>query len=593
VRRGRRRKFASALDDMESESPEVKFVLQWQLGEEGIVALSRLPESVKQRVMQNFDGSAAKDGKVFARFKGYVAAQLKRSGYEALPVEPADMERFVEKWCLEHDRVKQLFEGVPAEIQDAVIQNFDGLTKNGNVMGRLQGYLNGLLRRKGVLGGMPGAQAPAAQYPALLADPFVDYSLDPAVALDPNATTIHAATYPAHTTSATPSFGTPEELAFATRWGLDDEAIYLLRGLPENIKAHIIANFDGSATKDGNVLGRLKGYVTAQVRRFGMPAITTVCAPAVASTGLIGPNVSHQATSLASQGAQHLMQPVAQMVPQATTHLITQQQAMAQTHLMPQAQLVQQPAQLMQQPINLGQQPNQLAQPMGQLLAQPASLGAQPCQLAQLQMGQPAQVDPLCQLTPLPMTQPAQVDLLGQYAQVATLGQYGQLNQMTAAQVGQQGQIAQLPQITQMGQLYAQMGQLGQYSQLVQAQPQHQHQHIMTLQAAPQLADLSAESAQSLQPGDELQQFSSRWNMDYEQVQKVFKAIPDHLKQTVLQNFNGSTTKDGNVLGRLQGYVGAMLRRNGVTPGDVSGGATVDYGAASTQTTSLLRSSPY
>merc|ERR1740129_954143 len=47
---------------------------------------------------------------------------------------------------------------------------------------------------------------------------------------------------------------------FAQLWGLDARAVQFLHGLQDVVRDHVLASFDGSATKDGNVFGRLLGF---------------------------------------------------------------------------------------------------------------------------------------------------------------------------------------------------------------------------------------------------------------------------------------------------------------------------------------------
>jgi len=50
-------------------------------------------------------------------------------------------------------------------------------------------------------------------------------------------------------------------MAFLERCGLDVSAAPVLEALPPDILTTVIHEFDPSGTKDGNVLGRLQGYI--------------------------------------------------------------------------------------------------------------------------------------------------------------------------------------------------------------------------------------------------------------------------------------------------------------------------------------------
>merc|ERR1719215_922727 len=58
---------------------------------------------------------------------------------------------------------------------------------------------------------------------------------------------------------------------FLARCGLDETAAPLLQELSEEGLQKVLNNFDPSGTKDGNVLGRLQGYVRHAQRGSGQP----------------------------------------------------------------------------------------------------------------------------------------------------------------------------------------------------------------------------------------------------------------------------------------------------------------------------------
>jgi len=69
--------------------------------------------------------------------------------------------------------------------------------------------------------------------------------------------------------------GDPLVAGFLERCGLDPSAAACLEPLPEDLLARVLSDFDPSGTKDGNVLGRLQGYIrllTARQRQNGSDA---------------------------------------------------------------------------------------------------------------------------------------------------------------------------------------------------------------------------------------------------------------------------------------------------------------------------------
>merc|ERR1719401_2550168 len=50
-------------------------------------------------------------------------------------------------------------------------------------------------------------------------------------------------------------------MSFLQRCNLDEQALPWLQSLPDDIITTVVSEFDPTGTKDGNVIGRLQGYV--------------------------------------------------------------------------------------------------------------------------------------------------------------------------------------------------------------------------------------------------------------------------------------------------------------------------------------------
>merc|ERR1719506_3418316 len=64
---------------------------------------------------------------------------------------------------------------------------------------------------------------------------------------------------------------------FSTKWGLNSNAEAFLGALPQSVRDAVFVGFDGSSTKDGNVWGRLLGYIRVQwTKSLGLDSSMTM-----------------------------------------------------------------------------------------------------------------------------------------------------------------------------------------------------------------------------------------------------------------------------------------------------------------------------
>mmetsp|Transcript_15946 Transcript_15946/g.34509 ORF Transcript_15946/g.34509 Transcript_15946/m.34509 type:complete len:597 (-) Transcript_15946:118-1908(-) len=199
------------------------FVIRWGLDSQALEFMQSLPEPLQSQTLRSFDGSQSKDGNVWGRLFGYV-----RQSWAKMLGLDNDGLRFV----------KDLPEGA----QIICITDFDPSgTKDGNVMGRLQGFAKKATKQAS---SRYGSTAP--EYGGC-APRFSQHQ---------------------------PSFGgggcgggglaqMPGEslISFCERCNLAQDSLQWLASLPQDIMSTVIAEFDPSGTKDGNVLGRLQGFV--------------------------------------------------------------------------------------------------------------------------------------------------------------------------------------------------------------------------------------------------------------------------------------------------------------------------------------------
>mmetsp|Transcript_110342 Transcript_110342/g.311241 ORF Transcript_110342/g.311241 Transcript_110342/m.311241 type:complete len:649 (+) Transcript_110342:61-2007(+) len=279
-----------------------------------------------------------------------------------------------------------------------------------------------------------------------------------------------------------------EDVHFVERWGLGEEALQLLASLPPNVKDAVIYKFDGTGTKDGNVMGRLKGYVASQLRRAGVSMLPSPCGGGLISAAddetqiqafLKRWNLGENAASLLRNVAPDVLSNVLMNFDGSNTkdgNVYGRLQAYLGRRIR-------------------GPVVSQLGgakDPMSLFAADPAFLDPN------------ALYDPTFGIDPSAFLDPSLYDP----------------NFLTQA----------LSQATQQPLQLAQLG----------------------------LVEPLAISAEEM--------FLQQWGLG-EEALSLLESLPVDIRTQVLQGFDGSGTKDGNVLGRLKGYVASQLRRAGLQLG--------------------------
>jgi len=228
---------ASRWDQVQVTDPTlVDFVRLWGLDGRATGFLQSLPEHVRQQVMRSFDGSASKDGNVWGRLFGYI----RQTWANSLGLDQEAM-RFVKE--------------LPEEAQMICLTDFDPSgTKDGNVVGRLQGFARKALKQSGFQAPPPTAASVAGSFGAPAGGHGVFAHPAPLTAAPV------AAAIPTQVSGAVMR-GEVDIQGFIERCGLDHNSYAWLASLPEDIVTTVVTEFDPTGTKDGNVLGRLQGYV--------------------------------------------------------------------------------------------------------------------------------------------------------------------------------------------------------------------------------------------------------------------------------------------------------------------------------------------
>jgi len=215
----RRRSGATSLDD---------FAHMIGLDAEAYAFLQALPDDVQAPIFSGFDPSGTKDGNVWGRLFGFARSVWSH------------------KLGLDTSTVS-FMKGLPEDVQRVVMMKFDpSLSKDGNIAARLEGFARSVAARgaygkggAGDAGGRSKGGPPPWQHKAPNPSPQQSFG--------------GGARYPLR--------------AFVERWNLNAEASEFIGALPEDVILAVCQSFTATGTKDGNVWGRLFGFVRSVWQR--------------------------------------------------------------------------------------------------------------------------------------------------------------------------------------------------------------------------------------------------------------------------------------------------------------------------------------
>jgi len=228
-----------------------KFVEYWSLDSNAENFLYAIPAPIREIVLNSFDGSGTKDGNLWGRLLGFT--RIVWAKFIGLDQSTSNYIRTL-----------------PNEVQVAVLTMFDPSgSKDGNVAGRLEGFLKKVIKQYemqyGPLSGPEASTAHAGASHAMC--PQADGGAWYGAAKGGGSGYRRDANVGGTWQSKPPGITDPSVTAFMERCGFDSSGAEYLESLPADVLAIVVRQFDPSGTKDGNVLGRLQGYVRALVRK--------------------------------------------------------------------------------------------------------------------------------------------------------------------------------------------------------------------------------------------------------------------------------------------------------------------------------------
>jgi hypothetical protein len=286
---------------MSEEEVLEAFAEQHGLDYEAVAFLHEVPPEVQAEIIENFNSRGSKDGNVVGRLEGY-ARHLCRRNQLAYPSAlanappPKERERASDNGHYSSSRrrghevdndplsvlpdfaanvgltdaAEHFLSKLPLEVLDKLLRGFDpSNSKDGNVWGRLLGYARSLWANH------LGLDKDSASYVRSLPEEIqlvVMMEFDGNGARDGNLRPRLDSFINFVQRRGTPLSGHEhmmEELGqeyddvreFAHRMNLDRQATKFIQSLPSEISAIVVKHFNPSGTKDGNVWGRLLGYV--------------------------------------------------------------------------------------------------------------------------------------------------------------------------------------------------------------------------------------------------------------------------------------------------------------------------------------------
>mmetsp|Transcript_20054 Transcript_20054/g.47151 ORF Transcript_20054/g.47151 Transcript_20054/m.47151 type:complete len:564 (+) Transcript_20054:57-1748(+) len=278
----------------------------WQLDQGCIDFLMQLPDEIKWEISTGFNPWGAKDGNIWGRLLGFIRVLVAQwvgwdrakveymktlpeeqqkemiltslsavyQGYTnqavwspARPSAPSGtptLKQFVDRWGLD-ERAGQFLQALPHHVLQVVLSAFDAsASADGNVWGRLLGFVRSTWGRTLKL---PLEEVSHLKTMPDLVQVQIITEYDPAggMRLVDFANQMLQASGMASEMPALPAPVPPVDPqavdAFIVRCGLDASARDMLMALPPEKLNHVMETFNPDGTKDGNVLGRLEGYI--------------------------------------------------------------------------------------------------------------------------------------------------------------------------------------------------------------------------------------------------------------------------------------------------------------------------------------------
>mmetsp|Transcript_9689 Transcript_9689/g.27312 ORF Transcript_9689/g.27312 Transcript_9689/m.27312 type:complete len:603 (-) Transcript_9689:92-1900(-) len=223
----------------------LSFAAATGLNGDSLLLLQQLPEAVAQQVMAEFasSGDVEAANQHFQAFAMSMLAAPSPSMGAILPPSqpttgpPEDVQEFLQRWGLGVEAAVFL-ESLPAETLQIVLKDFRPAGDTKNMLGRLMGFARNIGRTMILPANTAPMVAPAMVAPAMAA--------------------------PAMAAPAAPQV--PGELeTFVAAWGLDEETVRFLQGLPAEALPRVIREFTPNQDTR-NVGGRLRAFARSIVQ---------------------------------------------------------------------------------------------------------------------------------------------------------------------------------------------------------------------------------------------------------------------------------------------------------------------------------------
>jgi len=251
-----------------------EFASRWNLDPQATEYLNSLDDSVKFTILAEFaprDNTHDVAGKMYAFARSIISQQSKNNNMTP------ELEAFAVRWSLDGAAVAWLL-GLPPEVSSILIEQFDPKEDTHNIIGKMRSFARSIQARIPTMGTSTAEVGYLEALGMRLSDFAAKWGLEdsalgllrklpPAVQstvieqFDPKGETVNVngklCAFARSIAAGRQVQGVVE--SFALHWGLDAGTTQFLKGLPQDVRAIVIQQFDPMAgTRD--VCGRLRMF---------------------------------------------------------------------------------------------------------------------------------------------------------------------------------------------------------------------------------------------------------------------------------------------------------------------------------------------
>lgn len=252
-----------------------------QVPQSSLTFLEPLPPELLRNICETFDNSGTKDGNMLERLEAYARSVARRNHLTLEPPSlpskehrsQSAIERRVQSFMADLDMgddALELLQCLNPTLQAEVIEQFDIQgTRDGNVKSRFMSFVRGIWLRDLQVSREVGD---------FLKDFPMDLQVDVMKNFDSSGSkdgnvSARLQSFATRRWRNAKSGRAPKKRDatlenFVWQWELDSWALEVLQALPNEVQQEVLTGFDASSTRDGNIGGRFLGYVRGKWSRY-------------------------------------------------------------------------------------------------------------------------------------------------------------------------------------------------------------------------------------------------------------------------------------------------------------------------------------